>query len=114
MALEEAKLPADRVALFVSGFSQLAPTIREDLVHLAPSLGRIVDVDWRLDYYVKSQSLERVKLPVYFLRLKTVTPAGEVKDIEFTCSFQELQDMLARLRDSTKQVERLVGATKDK
>ena len=67
---------------------------------------RIVDVEWRLDYYLKSNSVERVNIPVYFVKLITVDAEGKPGKVEFTCSIEELQDLIASLRDATKQTER--------
>ena len=67
---------------------------------------RIVDVEWRLDYYLKSNAVERVNIPVYFVKLITVDGDGKQGKVEFTCSIEELQDLIASLRDATKQTER--------
>jgi len=42
---------------------------------------------------------------VYSIALQTEEGNGKTKTVEFACSLEELQDMVYRLRDATKQVE---------
>eukprot|EP00003_Mantamonas_plastica_P025721 TRINITY_DN5103_c0_g1_i1.p1 TRINITY_DN5103_c0_g1~~TRINITY_DN5103_c0_g1_i1.p1 ORF type:complete len:215 (+),score=67.94 TRINITY_DN5103_c0_g1_i1:154-798(+) len=111
----------------------------------------LVDLDWRLDYFLKSNKIERVDEPVFLLKLKlssdgsglenndlsafsslanadnaaqsgdadvlgssdnkslmvgnggTITHDGQV---QFTCTLDQLQDLVNALKDATKQVER--------
>ena len=108
-ALEEAQLPQDRVQLFITGYQHLSATIRKDLLRMSPGFPGLVGVEWRLDNYMKSDALERVKAPTYFVKLKTRVAGGAEKDVEFTCNFQELQDMLAKAKDAVRVVERMSG-----
>ena len=58
--LEEGKLSPAQIKSFVTLFSQNKAAIRESLLSAtALSFPSIVDVEWRLDYYVKSNSLEQ-------------------------------------------------------
>ena len=67
---------------------------------------RIVDVDWRLDYFVKCNSIDHVSIPVFFVRFHTMNPSGLNGTIEFTCSIEELQELVNKLRDASKQTDR--------
>ncbi len=96
------------------------------------------DADWRLDYFVKSNSTEKANTPVYFVSLRTkdnretsdeydedavdedelkVTKYSPravthniqnkaLKTIDFSCSIEEMQDLVTKLKDAVKQVER--------
>jgi len=108
--LDENKVPDDKSKLFLSAYSQMKPEVRAVLARTSFSFPRIVGVDWRLDLFVKSDMLDQVKTPLYFLTLKTRQNDGSIKDVQFTCNLQELQDLLAKLKDSAKQVERLLAA----
>lgn len=76
----------------------------------------IVDVDWRLDYFIRSSNMEKVNTPVYLLSLKTKTTrelstessenGRNNENINFTCTQEQLQDLLFKLKDAVKQVER--------
>ena len=70
----------------------------------------IVDVDWRLDYHVKSTQLSKVNKPVWLINLKTFpNDSTSLQDVNFTCNLQDIQDLLIRLKDAIKQVERITG-----
>jgi polycomb group RING finger protein 4 len=64
----------------------------------APSL---VDIQWRLDYSVRSKHGGRENVPMYFVTLR-VKDRGIVRDIEMIASLEELQDMHARTREAVK------------
>ncbi len=61
-----------------------------------------VDVDWRLDYVLKSSQVEKTNEPVYTLKLKCDT--GEA--VTISCTTEQLQDLYSKLRDAQKQIER--------
>lgn len=69
----------------------------------------IIDVSWRLDYHIKSSKIEKVDEPLWFVSFKTVNPNGELKDVEFTCNREEMQEFLAKLRDALNTVERITA-----
>lgn len=60
----------------------------------------VVDIDWRLDYHIRSSGIERIDEPVWVVTLKTVERNGENGSIQFTCNRDEMQDLLARLKDA--------------
>jgi hypothetical protein len=64
----------------------------------APSL---VDIQWRLDYSVRSKHGGRENVPMYFVTLR-VKDRGIVRDIEMIASLEELQDMHSRTREAVK------------
>lgn len=83
----------------------------------------MVGVDWRLDYYIKSNTLEKADAPLFYISLKTKVnrelgstvsqdEGGEsghssgLENVSFTCTVEQLQDLVAKLRDAVKQVER--------
>lgn len=65
----------------------------------------IVDIDWRLDYSIRSKHGGRNNIPMYFVCLK-VKDRGLIRNIEMIASLEEMQDLLASVRDAVKQVER--------
>ncbi len=64
----------------------------------APAL---VDIQWRLDYSVRSKHGGRENVPMYFVTLK-VKDRGITRDIEMIASLEELQDMHSRTREAVK------------
>ena len=70
----------------------------------APS---IVDIDWRLDYSIRSKHAGRELQPMFFLSLR-VKDRGLLRDVEMIASQEDVQDLLAGVRDAVKQVDRVV------
>ncbi len=97
----------------------------------------IVDVEWRLDYVVRSKHGGRENYPQFIIYLK-VTPQplwicrtepalervilisvglfdlqvkdrGLVRNIVFGANQEELEDLLGKVRDAVKQVDRLIA-----
>ncbi|TWW71104.1 COMM domain-containing protein 3 [Takifugu flavidus] len=66
---------------------------------------RVNDVSWRLQHHIKNAHLDRVNEPFYTISLKTENQ-GSLEDINFTCTVEQLQDLLAKLKDAAKSVER--------
>jgi low affinity Fe/Cu permease len=61
---------------------------------LGISAPTIVDIDWRLDYSIRSKQSGRNNIPMYFVNLK-VKEHGLVRNIEMIASLEEMQDLLA-------------------
>ena len=49
------------------------------------------------------RQVEQVRKPIYFVTLKTRRGDGTLKDVSFSCTLQEIQDLLFRLKDACKQ-----------
>jgi len=70
---------------------------------------RVVDLDWRIDYSIRSKDAGRDNEPVVFVTLH-VSDKGRLRDIDMVCSHEELKSLVATLRDGCKEVERLIKA----
>jgi len=103
--LEEAKFSDARSKTFVSLYEKNKSAIRNNLLKSSFSFLSVIGVEWRMDYYMRSDLLEQVQTPVYFISLRTQKNDGSEGTVEFTCNLQELQDLLAKLKDATKQVK---------
>ncbi|XP_076460373.1 COMM domain-containing protein 3-like [Babylonia areolata] len=105
--LEECKFTPDRI----QGFNNIFLTQKSAIQILLGSIGNsrphIVDVDWRLDYYIKSNHMERINEAVYLISLKTEVPGKEdLQEVQFTCTLEQLQDLVGKLKDATKCLEK--------
>lgn len=67
----------------------------------------IVDADWRLDYYIKSDTISKVGQPQYYLKLKVKDELGAPRDVNFVCTIEQLQDMVNKLQDAAHSINRL-------
>ncbi|KAL8607977.1 hypothetical protein ACOMHN_005532 [Nucella lapillus] len=106
--LEECKFTPDRIQGFNNIFMTQKSTVQILLGSIGTTRPHIVDVDWRLDYYIKSNHMERINEAVYLISLKTEVPGKEeLQDLQFTCTLEQLQDLVGKLKDATKCLEKL-------
>jgi len=82
----------------------------------------VIGVSWRVDDYIKSDTLDALRQPSFLLELQAQGPASTsrlggaaeqaadsgVQRIPFTCNFQQMQDLLAKLKDAQKQIQQRV------
>lgn len=124
--LEDASWPTSSITHFTTLFSQHKDALRHgssasstplpSLVALASTAApAVVDVHWRLDDYLKSDAADQVRLPTYLVSLTTAPPATALGsqppstvEVPFACNFQQLQDLLAKLKDAQKQIQQRV------
>ena len=111
--LENADLNPERIAVFTELYEARKEALRASLFATGFNFPHIVGVDWRLDYTLKDNHLTRVNKPVYFVRFDVESAHdgdGRTAPVEFACSLQELADLVGKLKDATKQVERIMEA----
>jgi len=84
------------------------PKLRAILGTTGFNFPHIVDVDWRLDYLVRSDAVDKVNRPLYFIRFKTRDKPDSVpQTVEFTCTVEQLQDFVNKLQDAVHSINRL-------
>ncbi|CAL1530961.1 unnamed protein product [Lymnaea stagnalis] len=106
--LEECKFTSDRINEFNKIFLSQKPHLQLLLGKISSSFPHIVDVDWRLDYYIKNNNLEKIDSAVYLVNLKTEIPdEKELQDVQFSCTLEQLQDLVGKLKDATKCMEKI-------
>ncbi|KAL2651081.1 hypothetical protein R1flu_019209 [Riccia fluitans] len=72
-------------------------------------LPQLEGVEWRLEYCVPAPDNPSVRELLYKVCLKTVNrEEGREDKLEFIASVEELQDLVSRLKDACKSVERAV------
>eukprot|EP00808_Paulinella_micropora_P002347 g11544.t1 len=98
--LDDQGVSQERAMLFSRYFHKNKAAIRACLKKSAFCFDTICGLEWRIDYYIKSDSYELARMPVYFITLHTRDAAGKAKDVQFTCNLQELQDLSAKLKDA--------------
>ncbi|KAL0477127.1 commd3 [Acrasis kona] len=101
--LVEHILEPDRVQYICDQYTANKDLIREKaLKNKTFAFPKLVDVDWRLDYVVKSSSVQKTNEPVYTLNFRF--DDGEA--MKLSCTVEQLQDLHSKMRDAVKQVER--------
>ncbi|XP_064448054.1 COMM domain-containing protein 3 isoform X2 [Mirounga angustirostris] len=71
------------------------------------SLPHITDVSWRLEYQIKTNQLHKMYRPAYLVTLNVEnTDSRSHPEISFSCSMEQLQDLVGKLKDASKSLER--------
>ncbi|KAL4193079.1 hypothetical protein AMTRI_Chr06g175120 [Amborella trichopoda] len=65
------------------------------------SISRVSSVDWRIDHCNFNELS-------YFINLETIN--GEKAKLGFVCNIEELQDLVASIKEACKSVERLANS----
>lgn len=67
----------------------------------------ITDVSWRLQYQLKTSQAHKAHRPVYLVNLNVENADSRSHpDISFNCSMEQLQDLVGKLKDAAKSLER--------
>ncbi|KAJ7371929.1 COMM domain containing 3 [Desmophyllum pertusum] len=83
--LEDCKWGSDRIEYFTKHFLDWKPDLEALLARTGSSFPHVVDVDWRLDYYIKNNQMEKVNKPTYLITLKTEEVGkAQGKDVQFS------------------------------
>jgi len=107
--LEENKMTGARQEYVLNKYKTAKPSLRQQLANTSFHPPKLVDVDWRLDYFLKANSVEKINMPIYRIVLQTRAQDGSPQDMEVACTMDQLQDLVSKLKDATKQLERSAG-----
>ncbi|KAM9337623.1 COMM domain-containing protein 3 [Symphorus nematophorus] len=103
--LEELSFSAERIEIFYNTHQKH----KKELERLLASIGRcpphVTDVSWRLQYHMKNAQVDKVNEPFYLISMNTENE-GSSEDINFTCTMEQLQDLVGKLKDAAKSVEK--------
>lgn len=105
--LEDCKLTGNRLTTVTKLYTDAMIPERLLLSTTSFNHPHITDVNWRLDYYIKDDQLEKVNKGVYLINLKTEGNANETKDIRFSATVDQLQDLVSRLKDASRAFQNL-------
>ncbi|NWW65175.1 COMD3 protein, partial [Ifrita kowaldi] len=104
--LEDCKLDKERIEQFCTEYE-----CKELVTVLSFSIGRsplhITDVSWRLEYQIKNNQLHKTYQPSYLVTLNVEnSDSGSHPDVSFSCTMEQLQDLVGKLKDAAKSLER--------
>jgi len=101
------RLTQERAVIFVTKFNAYKARIRSALAKHTSAFPNIIDIKWRVDYEVQSGSLEQMRTNLYWITLVTQEPSGEIKNVEFSASIEQLQDLLSNIKDACSVAKNL-------
>eukprot|EP00039_Didymoeca_costata_P018325 m.333046 g.333046 ORF g.333046 m.333046 type:complete len:181 (-) comp17054_c0_seq1:1068-1610(-) len=104
-ALEDCRLDSARADQLVSTYTKIRPSLREQLKKTGFSLPHIVDVDWRLDYFMKSNQLEKINEPCFHVSFKVEDAHNENNTVQLACNMAQMQDLVSKLKEASKRLE---------
>ncbi|XP_055950346.1 COMM domain-containing protein 3-like isoform X1 [Argiope bruennichi] len=105
--LEDCRWDVNRISSFINKFQEDKEKIQSALSMIGKSYNHIVGVQWRQDFRIKSNNCEKICEPSYIISLEAWNPhinSGE--DITFSCNMEQLEDLVLKLKDATKCIER--------
>ena len=109
-SLVEQGVNTDVIALISEIYEKHQDKIITHMAATGIAAPAIVGLDWRLDHAVRSKTAGRSNEPLFFVTL-TVKDRGLLRNIDMMATSEQLQDMLAKVRDAVKQCDRLLKST---
>uniref|UniRef100_A0A671N7U6 COMM domain-containing protein 3 n=1 Tax=Sinocyclocheilus anshuiensis TaxID=1608454 RepID=A0A671N7U6_9TELE len=102
--LEDVRFQNERVDTFYNSF-QVMFFYLFMLLSTDTCPPHITDAEWRLEYCIKNSHVHKVNQPSYLISLNTER-AGASSEINFSCTMDQLQDLVGKMKDAAKSLER--------
>ncbi|XP_036374913.1 COMM domain-containing protein 3 [Megalops cyprinoides] len=105
--LEDIKFDAERIDIFYTSYQKN----KRELGNLLSGIGRcpprVCEASWRLDYQIKNSHMHKVNQPAYLITLNVENVgARSTDDVQFSCTMEQLQDLLGKLKDAAKSLDK--------
>ncbi|XP_057643273.1 COMM domain-containing protein 3 isoform X1 [Chionomys nivalis] len=105
--LEDCKFDQDRIEIFCTEYQNNKNSLETLLGSIGRALPHVTDVSWRLEYQIKTNQLHKMYRPGYLVTLNVENSDSQSHpEISFSCSMEELQDLVGKLKDASKSLER--------
>ncbi|XP_014737635.1 PREDICTED: uncharacterized protein LOC106856649 [Sturnus vulgaris] len=105
--LEDCKLDKERIEQFCTEYQKNKDALEILLGSIGRSPLHITDVSWRLEYQIKNNQLHKTYQPSYLVTLHLEnSDSGSHPDVSFSCTMEQLQDLVGKLKDAAKSLER--------
>ncbi|KAH0953355.1 hypothetical protein HN011_004275 [Eciton burchellii] len=104
--LQDEHINGQRTEKLCRSYANSKHDIQTQLELIGNNIPHIVDVDWRLHHCVKVSTCHSVSMPIYNIRLST-KKSSEIKYITFTCTIQQLQELVYKLKDIVRHIEKM-------
>ncbi|XP_051160439.1 COMM domain-containing protein 3-like [Leptopilina boulardi] len=105
-SLNNSQLNGQQISKICDAYELNRDQFQRKLQIIGGGLPHLVDVNWKLDYCIKSNTTDSNGMPIYLISLQTIKH-GETKYLKFTCTLQQLQDLLHKLKDAVRHMEKL-------
>ncbi|KAM4606057.1 COMM domain-containing protein 3 [Polymixia lowei] len=106
--LEDVTFNVERIEIFYNSYQKYKEELEGFLASIGRSPPHINDVSWRLEYHMKNGHVHKVNEPCYLLSLNVENGGmgGSSEDINFSCTVEQLQDLVGKMKDAAKSLEK--------
>ncbi|KAG7317725.1 hypothetical protein KOW79_018760 [Hemibagrus wyckioides] len=106
--LEDLRFDSERVEAFYVLYQKNKANVEKLLSSIDRCPPHITDVSWRLDYCIKNSHVHKVNQPSYLISFNTENGKnnGASSELNFNCTLEQLQDLVGKMKDAAKSVER--------
>ncbi|XP_011261687.1 COMM domain-containing protein 3 [Camponotus floridanus] len=104
--LRNEHINGQRIEKLCSTYMNNKQEIQTQLELTGDSIAHVVDVDWSLHHCVKISTCCSTDMPTYNIRLGT-RKCNEMKYVTFTCTIQQLQELVYKLKDAVRHIEKI-------
>ncbi len=106
--LIEKNITSDRIAIICEFYSNNQSALSFHLQGIGIGGAQLVDISWRIDYSIRSKHAGRINEPTIFVTLKVMDDNNTIRNIDMVCNREELQYLIANVRDAIKEVDRVL------
>lgn len=110
-SLEDVTESQDQINDFVDFFSgfkarldEPEDKISQQVLNSSIDMPKIMDVEWKLLYNISSTFVYKLNKDVYIINLKVLDESNTIKDLQFKCSYEELQALVSSLQHAVKSI----------
>ncbi|KAM3860417.1 COMM domain-containing protein 3 [Diretmus argenteus] len=103
--LEDVTCSAERTEIFYDAYQKHKGEVEGLLASIGKRLPHINDASWRLEYNMKNGHVHKVNEPFYQISL-SAEKDGSSEDINFSCTMEQLQDLVGKMKDAAKSLEK--------
>ncbi|XP_059828089.1 COMM domain-containing protein 3 [Hypanus sabinus] len=104
--LEDCGFGGERIDLLCTNYQKNKDKVETLLGGLGRFPSHIIDASWRLEYHIRNNHLHKVNQPAYLLTLNVENGSQPAQDVTFSCTMEQLQDLLGKLKDAAKSMEK--------
>ncbi|XP_046742002.1 COMM domain-containing protein 3 [Diprion similis] len=108
LALSNVNITGPRVKKLCDAYVSNKEGIQASLIRIGNSLPHVVDVNWKLDYCVKSNIEDSIGSQLYTIQFSTINQ-GKPEFMKFACTTQQLQELVYKLKDAVRHVEKVAN-----
>ena len=105
-------LPAALTSVLVQHWDSITSSLDHSAGPLQAKIfiPRLCDVSWTTSYVLSSGRLRHVLEPVCATKLKVANAEGEVEEVDFEMSKEQLSTVLYKLKVANAQIEKMLGS----